>query len=227
MSVQPAATAISTQIDAIARDVHERLAAKHRARERALPLSREAIRHSANAIRAIHRGDEGVARAQFADARAKAAAAREALIEHPDILFAGFVHDAQKEVAEASLTIALIMGEPLPDPVELGVEDAAYLNGLGESVGELRRYLLDRLRGGDIVACERVLAVMDDLYAVLVTIDYPDAITGGLRRTTDVTRGILEKTRGDLTVAARQYELERRMAEYQSALGDANPQGVE
>ncbi|MGD9892122.1 MAG: haloacid dehalogenase [Dehalococcoidia bacterium] len=211
-------TDLAAQLDPIAQQIHERFGARHRARETALPLSREAIRHSANAIRAIHRHDESAARSQLDSARAKTEAARSALSEHPDILYAGFVHDAQKEFAEASITIALIGGEALPDPVVLGVEDAAYLNGLGESVGELRRYLLDSLRQGDIDACERLLLVMDELYSLLVTIDYPDAITGGLRRTTDVARGILEKTRGDLTVAARQYELERRMAEYQAAL---------
>ena len=211
-------TDLSEAIDSIALRIHERFSGRHRAREQALPLSREAIRHSANAIRAIHRHDEPAARTQLSLARDKTEAARAALAEHPEILYAGFVHDAQKEFAEASLTIALIAGEPLPDPIDLGVEDAAYLNGLGESVGELRRYLLDSLRHGDINACEQLLQVMDDLYALLVTIDYPDAITGGLRRTTDVARGILEKTRGDLTVAARQYELERRMSEYQSAL---------
>jgi len=209
---------LAAQIDQIAAEVRRRFAAKHSAREQALPLAREAIRHSANAIRAIHRGDKAVATDQLAQAQRKVQSACDALRAHPDVLFAGFIHDAQKEVAEASLTIALITRQPLPSPEDLNVEDAAYLNGLGEAVGELRRNLLDRLRDGDITGCERLLTVMDDLYAVLVTIDYPDAITGGLRRTTDVTRGILEKTRGDLTVAARQYQLERRMAEYQAAV---------
>ncbi|MGH2585596.1 MAG: haloacid dehalogenase [Dehalococcoidia bacterium] len=212
---------LSAQIDGIAQGVHERFGAKHRAREQALPLSRETIRHAANAIRAIHRHDEIAAWAQLDQARSKATAARDALADHPDILYAGFVHDAQKEYAEASLTIALVCGDPLPEPESLGVADAAYLNGLGEAVGELRRFLLDSLRSGDIATCERLLGVMDELYSLLVTIDYPDAITGGLRRTTDVARGILEKTRGDLTVAARQYELEQRMAEFQAALGTA------
>lgn len=197
---------LATQLDAIVEGIHGRFGAKHRAREQALPLSREAIRHSANAL--------------LEQARIKVTAARDALADFPDILFAGFVHDAQKEYAEAALTIAFVCGEPLPEPGALGVEDAAYLNGLGEAAGELRRYLLDSLRGGDIERCERLLGVMDDVYSLLVTIDYPDAITSGLRRTTDVTRGILEKTRGDLTVAARQHQLERRMAEYQSALTD-------
>lgn len=209
---------VSSQLDAIAMQVHERFGAKHRAREQALPLSREAIRHSANAIRAIHRHDHATARHLLAQARDRVTAARDALVDYPDILYAGFVHDAQKEYAEAALTIAFVSGEPLPDPRTLGVEDAAYLNGLGEAAGEMRRFLLDSLRSGDIERCERILGLMDDVYSLLVTIDYPDAITSGLRRTTDVTRGILEKTRGDLTVAARQHQLERRMAEYQSAL---------
>jgi translin len=218
MTTERAETGPAAQLDRIAEGIHERFSAKHRAREDALPRSREAIRHAANAIRAIHRHDEAEARRLLAHSRERVAGAREALAAHPDILFAGFVHDAQKEYAEAALTIAFVTGEPLPTPAELGVEDAAYLNGLGETVGELRRFLLDSLRGGDIAECERLLAVMDDLYSVLVTIDYPDAITQGLRRTTDVARGILEKTRGDLTVAARQHELERRMADLQASL---------
>ena len=212
---------LARQLDAVAQGVHERFTAKHQAREQALPLSREAIRHSANAIRAIHRHDEAAARTLLDQARDRAHRAAGALAEYPDILYAGFVHDGQKEYAEAALVIALVCGDPLPQPRDLGVEDAAYLNGLGEAVGELRRFLLDSLRGGDMAECERLLGVMDDLYALLVTIDYPDAITSGLRRTTDVARGILEKTRGDLTVAARQHQLERRMAEFQSALAQA------
>jgi translin len=212
------ADGVAAELDAIAADIHQRFTAKHRAREQALPLSREAIRHSANAIRAIHRHDEQSARALLEQARAKAHGAAAALADYPDVLHAGFVGDAQKEYAEAALVIALVCADPLPRPRDIGVEDAAYLNGLGEAVGELRRFLLDSLRGGDIADCERLLGVMDDLYSVLVTIDYPDAITGGLRRTTDVARGILEKTRGDLTVAARQHQLERRMAEFQAAL---------
>lgn len=209
---------LSAQLDALGEVVRERFTAKHRAREQALAASRDAIRHSANAIRAIHRNDIDQAHELLAAARAKVTDAKEVLADHPDIFHAGFVHDAQKEYAEASLTIALVRGEPLPLPDALGVEYAAYLNGMGETVGELRRYLLDSLREGDMARCESLLNVMDDLYSVLVTIDYPDAITGGLRRTTDVTRGILERTRGDLTVAVRQHQLERRLAAFQEEL---------
>ena len=209
---------VSGQLESVTEAIRERFAAKHRAREEALPLSREAIRHSANAIRAIHRHDEAAARALLEQARDRAMAAKRALTDYPDILYAGFVHDSHKEYAEASLLIAMVTGEPLPGPQEIGVEDAAYLNGLAEAATELRPFLLDSLRHGDIGYCEQLLSVMDEVYSVLVTIDYPDAITAGLRRTTDVMRGVLEKTRGDLTVAARQHQLEQRMAQLQAAL---------
>jgi translin len=124
-----------------------------------------------------------------------------ALKGHADVYHAGFLHDAQKEYAEARATLALLSGGALPAPEDLGVEYPAYLNGIAEAVGEMRRMILDRLRRGEYEGCEELLDAMDDIYSVLVTIDFPDAMTGGLRRTTDQTRGILEKTRGDLTMA--------------------------
>jgi translin len=185
----------------------EHLAAKHAARERALPKSRSAIRLCANAIRATHR-DEFEASAQLLDQAGKLLAEMAAdLREHLDIFHAGFVADAQKEYTEAALTNALIRHEPLPTPADLGVEWAPYLNGMGEAVGELRRYILDRMRLGKMEGCETLLADMDEIYAILITLDYPDAITGNLRRTTDATRGILEKTRGDLTLGTTQARL--------------------
>jgi translin len=123
----------------------------------------------------------------------------------------GVIRDAQKELAEGSITLALVTGKSLPSPSELGVDAAAYLNGLGEAVGELRRYLLDSMRRGDLSRGEELLAAMDDIYSVLVTMDFPDAITGGLRRTTDMVRGVLEKTRSDLTLAISQKDLEKRL----------------
>lgn len=179
----------------------ERFAARNAAREQALAAARVIIRASANAIRAVHRGEFAAAERLLAEARATHEAAARALEGHPDLYFAGFLHDAQKEYAEAAVTLALCSGGELPGPGELGVEDAAYLNGIGEAVGELRRVILDRLRAGSLEGCEELLRAMDDIYGVLVTIDYPDAMTGGLRRTTDQVRGILEKTRGDLTMA--------------------------
>ncbi|MCH6556085.1 MAG: haloacid dehalogenase [Chloroflexi bacterium] len=197
---------------------HAIFVAKNAARERALPLCRAALRHSANAIRAVHREDFAQAEELIESARSQLDEARLALSDHPDIYHAGFVHDAQKEFAEASATFALIGGRPLPTPADLGVELPAYLNGLGETVGELRRHLLDKLRSGDVDDCEPILAAMDDVYSVLVTIDYPDAMTGGLRRTTDSVRGILERTRGDLTVSMRQRQLERKLSDFEGRL---------
>jgi translin len=209
---------IGDQLEPVMEHVREVFAAKNTARERALPLCRDAIRHSANAIRAVHREDFEQAEKLVSAAGQKLAEAKAALSPHLETYFAGFVHDSQKEYAEASITLAIIGGRPLPRPQQLDVELPAYLNGLGEVVGELRRHLLDKLRAGDVEHCESILAAMDDMYSVLVTMDYPDAMTGGLRRTTDSVRAILERTRGDLTVSVRQRELERRLGEFEGRL---------
>ncbi len=211
-------TDIGRTLDTIMERVRAEFASKNIAREQALPLCRDAIRFSANAIRAVHRDDFATAADLAAKARAKLAEAKSSLAEHRDIYHAGFVHDSQKEYAEASITLALISGAELPTPDALDVELPAYLNGMGEAVGELRRHLLDTLRTGDVARCEEWLRAMDEMYAVLVTVDYPDAMTGGLRRTTDAVRGILEKTRGDLTLSVQQRRLEQRLAEFGSKL---------
>jgi translin len=206
---------ISSDLEPIMEGVRVNLAAKNQAREAALAACREALRHSANAIRSVHRGDYAGGEELIARANALLRDAAAALKDHPDIFYAGFVHNAQKEFAEACLTLALVAGREMPTPESLGVEYAAYLNGLGEAVGELRRHLLDSLRSGDVDHCEDCLTAMDDIYSMLVTFDYPDAMTGGLRRTTDAVRGILERTRGDLTIAVRQRDLERKLGEFE------------
>lgn len=205
-------------LEPIIERIRAHLTAKYSAREAALARCREAIRHSANAIRAIHRAELDTAETMLTRASALLAESVQALRDHPDILYAGFVNDAQKEYAEARLTLAFIADLPLPAPEDLSVEAPAYLNGLGEAIGELRRYLLDRLREGDLPRCEAILSAMDEVYTYLVTMDYPDAMTGGLRRTTDMVRGVLERTRGDFTSAVVQRRLEDRLAEFQQRL---------
>ena len=207
-------------LDAVIDTIRAHLADKNQARETALRLSREVIRYSANAIRATHRGEFGRADELIEAARRALIEALTALTDHADIRYAGFLQDAEKEFAEASITRGLIGDRAeLPDPDELGVGYAAYLNGLGEAVGELRRHLLDGLRRGRAGEREEaLLQVMDDIYSSLVTIDFPDAMTGGLRRTTDVVRGILEKTRGDLTLSLRQQALESTLHEFESRM---------
>jgi translin len=198
-------------LDSILGRITAELTAKNKAREVGLAASRAIIRLSANAIRAIHRGERDEAERLLGEAVRTKDEALAALAPHPDIYHAGFLHDALKEYAEARATVALLSGEALPDPDEIGVEYPAYLNGIAEAVGELRRGVLDRLRQGRYDECEGLLEAMDDIYAGLVTIDFPDAMTGGLRRTTDQTRGILERTRGDLTMAMVQRDAMRGM----------------
>lgn len=202
---------MADHVESIGQQALEYLSLKHAARERALPKSRTAIRYCANSIRAAHRQEFSAA----ADLRAQAAALLAEMAvdlqDHPDIFYAGFVQDAQKEYAEAAAFAALVEQQALPLPGELSIGYAPYLNGLGEAIGELRRYLLDQLRRGHVEQCETYLQDMDEIYAMLTLIDFPDAITQGLRRTTDMARNILEKTRGDLTVAVSQAQLEHVM----------------
>jgi translin len=209
---------LTSDLERIAEDIRNSFSQKDAAREKALRLCREAIRHSANAIRAVHRGEYEPAQASLKTVRSLLDEMRQALGDYGELLYGRFAHDAEKEYAEASITLALITGNTLPSPDTLGVSHAAYLNGMGEAVGELRRHLLDSLRRGELPHCERLLAAMDDIYGVLVTIDFPDALTYGLKRTTDVVRGVLEKSRGDLTVALRQKELEGKLDSFADKL---------
>jgi len=184
-----------------------------------LRLSRDVIRYSANAIRAVHRREEVKAEQLLGSARALLEElANDVLRNNDELAHAGIVH-AQKEFAEASTTLAIVAGKALPEPEALGVSYPAYLNGLGEAVGEMRRYILDNLRRNDLSRCEELLETMDDIYAVLMTMDFPEGITYGLRRTSDAVRGILERTRGDLTLALRQKELEDKLEQSQKKKG--------
>jgi translin len=192
---------------------------KNAVRDVALVQSRELIRYCANAIRAVHRSEFDEAQALLDQARAAAEAMIGGMSENPDLLHAGYTQDALKELAEAHVTYALVRGLPLPDPDDLGVEYASYLNGLGEAVGELRRYALDLVRRDEVDRSEYILDVMDAIHSLLVTMDFPDAITRGLKRTSDVTRGILEKTRGDLTMSLRQERLQQALRDFESNMG--------
>ena len=196
----------------IGTDADAALSEKQAAREAALPLSRRIIQRSANSIRATHRGESSEATRLLREAGSLLQEAEDALTGHPDVYFAGFIEDAQKEYAEASAFLALVEGAPLPGPKDLGIGHAPYLNGLGEAAGELRRYILDSLRRDDLSRCDDILSFMDEIYSLLVAIDYPEALTRGLRRTTDMVRGVLERTRGDLTMALRQRSLEQKLS---------------
>lgn len=191
----------SEELTAAGEDARKVLEEKHLAREVTLNASRRAIRACASAIRAVHRREFRPARELIAEAAAFLAKADAALVGHDDVRYGGSLHDAKKEFAEANLTLAFVGGQPMPGPEELRVEIPAYLNGLAEAASELRRQVLDCLRRGELDEAERLLTVMDDAYTVLVSIDYPEALTGGLRRATDALRGVLERTRGDVTNA--------------------------
>jgi len=187
-------------------------------RDQALTQARQLTRACSLAIRAVHRDDKETMEAQLSEARALADKLHEELVNHPDLFFAGYTQDALKEFVEANVTCALILNQPLQTPEDLRVEESTYLNGLAEVVGELRRRTLDILRHGYSQEAERLLGYMDEIYSVLVTMDYPDAITNGLRRQTDLARGIIEKTRGDVTFSLRGEDLTQAISKLSSQL---------
>jgi translin len=187
--------------------VRRRLEAKFAAREVGLSSSRQAIRRCANAIRAVHRGELDRARELLGEARQLLDVAESALAAHPDIYYAGFLGDAQKEYAEGRVTLAIVAGEAPPAAADLGIGDIPWLNGLAEVVGELRRHILDLLRAGNDTRASEVFAAMGSIHDLLTEIDFPDAMTSGLRRSTDVARAILERTRSDLTLTTVQRDL--------------------
>ena len=194
------------------------LEAKNRAREGLIELSRGLIRHCANAIRAMHRQEWSNAQALLQTARDVLESMRQSAASYPELYYAGYTQDSFKEYVEASATYALIRNEALPTPGELQVEESTYLNGLAEAATELRRYILDILRHDHNDEAERLLAAMDAIYDVLVTFDFPDAVTGGLRHRTDNVRGVLERTRGDMTISFRQQRLQAALERAESQL---------
>ena len=191
------------KLESIADQIRQKFDVRTALRDQTLAQARRLTRACSLAIRAVHRDDKEAMEMQLTEGGNLADKLHNDLKEHPDLYYAGYTQDALKEFVEASVACALIQNHPLQTPEELGVEDATYLNGLAEVVGELRRRTLDILRHGYSQEAERLLSSMDEIYSVLVTMDYPDAITSGLRRQTDLARGIIEKTRGDVTFSLR------------------------
>ncbi len=204
--------------------VHRNFEALNQAREQALLQARQLTRLCANTIRAIHRGEMDIAHQNLVEAGGITVALQRLLADYPVLLYAGYTQDALKEYVEASLTCAIIEDGPLPPPETLGVELSTYLNGMAEVTGELRRRCLDILRQGYSEEAERLLGWMDEIYNLLVTVDYPDALTGGLRRQTDLVRGIVERTRADLTLSLREERLQKALERASNRLPEEPPQ---
>lgn len=206
------------KLDIIIEAIRADLEARNAARDAALQRSRTLIRDCANAIRAAHRGDLGEAQMQLATAGESARQLKADLEPYPELYYAGYAQDALKEYVEAQAVYAFMTNSGLPTPSDLGIEPAAYLNGLAEAASELRRHALDLMRRNDLERAEQMLCIMDEVYSQLMTMDFPDAITGGLRRNTDMLRGVVERTRGDLTTAIRQEMMQVALRDFEKRL---------
>jgi len=215
------------KLETIADQIREQFDTRTAARDQALAQARALTRACSQAIRAVHRDEDETMNEHLDEARKLAESLRTGLAQHPDLYYAGYTQDALKEYVEANATCALIKNQPLPDPAALDVEHNTYLNGMAEVIGELRRRCLDILRHGYSAEAERLLTLMDDIYSVLVTMDYPDAITNGLRRQTDIARSIIERTRGDITFSLRGEHLEKAILQLSEQItGKPGPDGL-
>ncbi len=212
-----------TNLEGLVAGCADQIDATHSAREQAITISRKLIRQCANTIRAAHRGSFEEARAMLDEAADIAAHLRAAVADYPHLLAAGYTQDALKEYTEAWLVYAFLTNSALPTVEALAVEPAPFLNGMAEAASELRRAILDRLRRGEVTQGEALLLIMDDVYSLLITVDYPEAITGGLRRTTDALRSVLERTRGDVTAALRQEQLMHALAAFEQRAAWGTP----
>lgn len=214
------------KLDSITEQIRRNFDARTAARDKALATARQLTRACSLAIRAVHRSETDVMTAHLSEARSLADTLRADLAQFSDLFYAGYTQDALKEFVEANVTCALIQNQSLPTPEDLNVAGFTYLNGLAEVIGELRRRTLDILRHGYSQEAERLLGLMDEIYSVLVTMDYPDAITNGLRRQTDVARNIIEKTRGDITFSLRGEHLEQAMERLSSQLNGGQAEAL-
>lgn len=213
------------KLEAITEQIRKVFDARTSARDLALAQARQLTRACSLAIRAVHRDEVDTMKTHLEEARQLADTLRSSLAQYPDLFYAGYTQDALKEFVEANVTCSLIRNEPLQTPEDLLVDSSTYLNGLAEVVDELRRRTLDILRHGYSAEAERLLGIMDEIYSVLVTMDYPDAITNGLRRQTDLARGIIEKTRGDITFSLRGEHLEKSIGKLIDQLNSDQSQG--
>ena len=218
LSIDPGG-AVMEKLETIVEEIRSEFEAKSAVRDTALQRSRTLIRYCANAIRAAHRGDwtEGEELLTTASQAARELVAD--LADYPDLFYAGYTQDALKEYVEAQAVHAFIRDGSLPTPVELGVESPAYLKGLAEAASEMRRHALDLMRQNRLDRAEEMLTIMDEVYSQLMTVDFPDAITAGLRRTTDMLRGVVHRTRGDLTTALRQEMMRQALVEFEERIG--------
>jgi translin len=199
------------QLGEMAETIREEFERTNTARDLAYGRSRKLISLCARSIKAIHREEWATARALITEANEATQQLVDGVSGYSKLYHAGYTQDAIKEYVEANLTYALIRNERLPTPEELGAEPATWLNGLAEAATELRRRILDIIRQGHSREAERLLGQMDEIYSILVTFDFNDSITGGLRRRTDTVRAVLERTRGDVTTSLRQAKLEQAL----------------
>ena len=203
------------ELNKIIEEIIKRFEKKDKIRERSLKLTRQAVRLSGEAIKAIHRGQSDVAESKLSDVRKILQETMEIVSDHLTPFHTRILETAQQEYVEASLLDAIVNNKKIHSPEELGVSDLSFLLGLGDVVGELRRYILDSIRSGSISEAERIFEVMDSIYYSLMSIDFPKGLIPNLRRKVDTARILLEKTHGELTGVLHREKLRSEIKKFE------------
>ena len=206
-------------LEAIIKQASDILLNREKARDEAYSRARRARTLSKQAILLLHSGDKKKAEENLDESRKLLVEIKEYVSVHPEIGQYEAVTAARQEFSEASILYGLNTKAGYPSPVELGVSSTDYILGLADVPGELRRQTLDLLRVGDIESAERNLAIMEEIYLNLTTVEEVSLFLKGLRRKLDVSRNVNERTRAELTIEASRERLRRKLAEVGEKLG--------
>jgi len=189
-------------------EITESLELLYQDREEILKLSRSIIRDCSIAIKNIHRKEFN----KFQEKLNSIKIDHQSLVKLVDKnlgVFFKYLKTPEQEYAEAIAFYSIINKKNIPTPLELRINPLNFILGLADVIGELRRYALDNIRNSQFEDLNDILEGMDEIYTYLFTIDYPSAVTQDLRHKVDVARNIIEKTRGDISLAIQMDDLKR------------------
>ncbi len=197
-----------SSLKALLEEVKRELTTKEEIREEVHDKMRKATSLSKQAILLSHQKRLDEANVQLEKAKELISSLKATAKDYPAIIYGGMFSAALQEYSEACIFVNLIEQAKFVTPREIDVPPVDYVLGLADVVGELRRLALDALREGNVEKGEQSLHIMDEIYVELEAMDEAYMLVSGLRRKNDVSRRIIEATRGDITQEVRRKALE-------------------
>ncbi len=197
--------------DEIFADIDQNLGTIDTLREDVLQKTRSIVRMAAETIKAVHREEWDVAEKNITEMKSLLKGVREQVSKHETLLRRNYTEISEQEYAEAAILFSILHKGQLASPKDLEIPDLAWLLGLADVAGELRRHCLDAIRKGDMKTAEDALGLMEEIYRKLFSLDYPKGMTGSLREKTDTIRKLLQATRGEVSMATHMSRLNQNL----------------